>query len=461
MKNRSQSNAESFHLNRCRELIHAKLGRARNATWKQRDFEALSELIFQETGILLSLSTLKRIWKSGYDSLPHPMTLNALSAFVGYKNWLDFKSAGTKAQNRSLLKPLVPRTGSQSARRSGVAGLFARFALATLILAAVGGISVLFWSGVGPRVVVSSSANQVVFSGRKLLPHGLPNTVVFDYDLSGIQADSVFINPSSEHVGTTRIDSERGQFSNVYYYPGLHQAQLLADGKVVRLYDVHITTAGWLGLVRYATSAGPPTYLPQRDIVRDGRLYVSPAALRARNIDTSRPDFWVGFSISRDFGTLTGDDFTLETRVKNNLYEGAATCQYVQIGVMCETGDLMLPLSAPGCVGNLTLETSGASVSGRDNDLSMFGCDLSLWNQIKWTVQNGASTVWLNGGPVYEFSVEEPLGRIVSLHFGFAGCGAVDVVELRDGSDRVFLKDDFGGSANQGMGAPRSFHLQK
>ena len=45
----------------------------------------------EKSGIKLSLSTLKRLWKKDYDQTPHPSTLQALVSLLGYKDWQEFK----------------------------------------------------------------------------------------------------------------------------------------------------------------------------------------------------------------------------------------------------------------------------------------------------------------------------------------------------------------------------------
>ena len=50
----------------CKTLIEGKLNWQDSENWKQRDYEYLSEIIFEKTEILLSVSTLKRIWKNEY-----------------------------------------------------------------------------------------------------------------------------------------------------------------------------------------------------------------------------------------------------------------------------------------------------------------------------------------------------------------------------------------------------------
>ena len=82
---------EATYIKRCKELVEEKLDWGDSREWKQRDYEFLSDLIYEKANIMLSLSTLKRVWNKDYSSLPRQSTLDALAIFLDYKSWNDFK----------------------------------------------------------------------------------------------------------------------------------------------------------------------------------------------------------------------------------------------------------------------------------------------------------------------------------------------------------------------------------
>ena len=86
-------NTDTPLIEKCKKLIEEKINLGESRFWKQRDYEYLSELIFDASNVLLSVSTLKRLWKKEKESLPHSSTLNALAVFAGYKDWTDFKKS--------------------------------------------------------------------------------------------------------------------------------------------------------------------------------------------------------------------------------------------------------------------------------------------------------------------------------------------------------------------------------
>lgn len=65
-----------------------------------KDFDFLSERIFARLNILLSPTTLKRMW--GYlneGNVPRKSTLSILAQFIGYRDWDAFEEALAKGEN--------------------------------------------------------------------------------------------------------------------------------------------------------------------------------------------------------------------------------------------------------------------------------------------------------------------------------------------------------------------------
>src|SRR5687767_3921004 len=113
----------------CKRLIEEKLQFGNeHGEVRQRDLEYLADNIEERSGIRLSLSTLKRLWKSDYDKMPHPSTLQALVSVLGYTNWQEFKlqvaAAPTSAEVPAVIKtepievpeaPVTPETSAAPA----------------------------------------------------------------------------------------------------------------------------------------------------------------------------------------------------------------------------------------------------------------------------------------------------------------------------------------------------------
>src|SRR5690242_8785387 len=86
-------NHDKEYLEKSREMIYRKLGWPSTEEWRTYEFNELSEKILDATGVNLSATTLKRVFgKLKYESLPSSATLNALAAYLGFENWMQFKS---------------------------------------------------------------------------------------------------------------------------------------------------------------------------------------------------------------------------------------------------------------------------------------------------------------------------------------------------------------------------------
>lgn len=94
--------SEKDFINRCKFLIEEKLNWEKSNNWKQRDYEYLNDLIFEETNVDLSISTLKRFWDEKNKSLPRPTTLDPLAKFINYSNWYEFKKDQTEYLNSNI-----------------------------------------------------------------------------------------------------------------------------------------------------------------------------------------------------------------------------------------------------------------------------------------------------------------------------------------------------------------------
>src|SRR5688572_2669935 len=86
---------DAWYLDQCLKQIESKLGWGPHSEWTNYDFEKLSETISEETGVTLSLSTLKRLWgRVTYKNVPALNTLNTLARFAGYDDWRAIKQNG-------------------------------------------------------------------------------------------------------------------------------------------------------------------------------------------------------------------------------------------------------------------------------------------------------------------------------------------------------------------------------
>lgn len=435
--------SERFYIEKCKTLIEETLRWKESRFWTQRDYEYLRESIFQKTGTLLSISTLKRLWKTE-SGLPHPSTLNALAMFLDYADWHVFKreccedvaeamagrTSSTRAgwRKRALDWILIIRT-----RQAFTVGI-------ALVFIVVGVVTSRYLF----HRLSENPFDDVIFTSQKVVTNGVPNTIIFNYDVSMLDTDSIEIQQSWDIRKRAKVSKDNHQHTSVYHYPGYHRAKLVVDGEIIREHHVHITTDGWLGTAVTQMWQDYPVYLRDEAIMESGRLYSDPDLIRQRLIDSGMAPYAVLYWNVSNFGEVDGDNFTIETQVKNDIAEGGLVGQYAQLVVLGQGGRTILPLTIPGCVGNIDVKFQDVWIRGRENDLSSFGCDMSEWNRLKCRIRDKHAEIYLNDQLIREVDYERSAGRVVGLLYTFLGCGSVDFIRMYDADGNLVYDDDFG-----------------
>jgi hypothetical protein len=415
----------------CRKQIEEKFHLPGNGSWKQRDFQYLSDLVCERSGTRLSISTLKRIWKEQENRLPQLYTLNALVHLLDYKSWNDFKNAGVQTvaidpgKNREEQLPVIKQKNSY-------------WKLIVLVAIAFF-LALLYFLPAGKTL----NTDGIVFKSRKNISNGVPNTVVFEYDISKTGYDSAVIQQSWDERMRANVSKDNHFQTFIYYYPGYHTAKLIIDNKIIKQEQVNISTNGWEALADGDVSDKIPFYLPGKDIQSNGRLYVSKEMLLNNNIRANDKEFFINFFNVGKINTVQADNFIFQTRIKNSLPEGALVCQYTQLNLICENGLISIPFCNPGCVSNIHLHISDIFKDGKVNDLSPFGTDLSEWRDIKIKSASKNITVLVDDKPVYHLRYNKGLGKVTGFHYKFFGCGSVDDIKLWNEKNELTYTEDF------------------
>lgn len=408
----------------CLNQIEAQVGWGPSRDWKQRDFEQLSELIFEKTGTRLSLSTLKRIFAQQYAGTPQPATLNALAQFAGFKSWTEFRSfsASVKRSDQTISDNTSAFPEKWKIRKR-LSLLIIIILFATLAVFVFPGIKTM------KKLPVNQTEErepEIKFS-YKILSDGLPNTVVFSFDLSSIKGDSIYFQQTWNDKTKVPVPAGSKNFSSIYYYPGYHTAKLFAGKNQIAEQKVHVVTDGWIGLVTNGTDQTAPLYL--KNPVNNGMLYAPPESFAANKNFADKFYYYVRYYNTTDFGELTGDNFTFTARVRNDIEHGGATCQDVRFYITCESGMIIVPFCMPGCVGNLNVVSGDNFLAGRNNDLSSLGINLSEWQSVQITSSGKAIEVKTSAGDL-KIPYKMSLGALKGLMIEFKGTGAIDDIYL-------------------------------
>ena len=426
------NHAELVYIAECKRLIEDKFHFENgNGSLRQRDLEYLADSIEEKSGIKLSLSTLKRLWRKDYEQTPHPSTLDALVSILGYKSWQDFK----------LRQDPMPGTPVQTQDKKKKR-IFSPWAILPVVLvAAVITWLIAFRSGKGDKIK-PIIRGPVTFTGNKTVSQGVPNTVIFNYDLSNVEADSFFFQQSWNNLEKVSIDPKGHSYSNIYYYPGFHKAKLIANDSILKRFRVHITTDGWLPLIRYRSAEEDrPVYIKKNKPSTDGTLHINRDDLVASLVDSDK-DFVVSYFNIREFENAHSDNFSIDTRVKCD-NSNSTPCPGFEMVVMCEEHIFFVRMMNKGCERDIALKMGEVVLNGMSTDLSAFGRDVYQWQNLKVEVENKKATIYLDGQNVYTLKFKNDLGKIVGLAYHFTGTAAIDYVRLKNGEGKMVYEEEF------------------
>jgi len=418
-------------LRRCCALIEQQLGWGGSHDWQQQDFEMLSDRIAAETGIVLSVSTLKRVWgKVKYGNLPSATTLNTLARFAGFAHWRDFRQQQA-APGQSAVS--VPGHGPEKpVRRRRPAWYIIPGLLPVLLLAG------WMYQRSGRDTSVTDTRSFAFTS--EPLASGIPNSVIFHYDAAAAGEDSVFIQQSWDPRRRFPVPANGNTYTSMYYYPGFFRARLIVGDQVVKEHDLLIPSGGWLTAVEQEPV---PVYFSRQETIHDGMLYLPPALMESRNIRLQPQTPVTRYYNIGDLQGLMNDNFIFETELKSGYNQGSAVCQRVSLVIHCAGTAIMIPLGIPGCVAEMGLFVAGTSATAQEVDLSGFGCNMQEWVKLRCEVRNKQVQIWVNGKKAWSGTFTANASRIVGISYRFEGTGAVNAVKFARPDGSTVLEDTF------------------
>lgn len=410
---------EAGYISVCRQVIENKLAWGNSNDWQNSDFDNLSQKIFEATHVMLSSSTLKRIWgKVQYKSTPNRATLDALAQFAGYKTWRDFiATQNNKAVQEAINIPDVP---------AAIPTVKSSTSYKTILPIAFFALLVIF---VAFRFVNSGSDllnfKNVAFASKPVTK-GVPNTVVFNYDATNSNADSVFIQQSWDSRKRFRVDKQLHEYTTTYYYPGYYRAKLVLNDSIIKEEDVYIETVGWTGIIHREPT---PIYLPG-DLFKDS-LAITQQQLVAQGIDAKKEPVVCSLNKVDKGINIPASNLLFEARVQNTLRESNSVCQYTNILIMATKGVISIPLCKAGCVGEIGLMLGMQHIDGRTHDLSGFGVDFSQPVTVGCATKNGQIILTVNKKPVFKQQLLQDIGNVVGMQVKFNGIGSVSNIKLQ------------------------------
>lgn len=395
-------------LKTCKKEIENQLAWPPSATWKQRDYKNLIRLIEEKTGILLSLSTLKRIWADNYTGNPHPATLDALAQFLDYQDWLDFSN-----QHQSVTPP-TSQTKPAKKSHSKIYLSITAFGIILIVL--------LAWAPWRGSDSLSrkrlKNTNEAIFKADNTVKNGVPNTVIFRYDVSKIEADSFAIQQSWNAYRRKKVAKTDSIFTSQYYFPGVHHAKLFANDSVIKTATLRINTDGWTAIARKGYEDNVPQYFELAK--EENTLQISAEALETYKETIAAESIMCYYNI----GDFDFEPTNFEFSTTLNLEKVAnITCPTMGVMIYGENDFCMIPLTQKGCESNPQIKLGKDIIGGKVNDLSGFTTNVYEEHELRIQFGESQTKIMLDSDLIMTRETPKNLGKIAGAMLYFYGYG--------------------------------------
>ena len=421
-KTQAKEPGEHRLVNICMTELCKYAGFADSKNLVQRDLAFLCDRIESQTGVIISLSTIKRLLNGQFSRLPQIATLDAIAVTAGYQNWQQFKSSKNLDVNQNgkanKEKPGPVASGSGKALNAR------KFLWAVPILLVIVYLVVMMTAG-KPGL---TGVDKARFSARKVTGNDVPNTVVFSYNVDSVEADSFFIQQSWDRNRRVRVFKHNYTLTDIYYEPGYHTAKLIANDKIIKTVDVGIPTDRWVFYAKEGITKGLPKYIAA-DGVKARSLKLTKDDLVKSRIDIQKENAYVNVYFPSQVES-SSDNFVLKFRIKVDELKNEP-CPYLMTEVFCQRQFLYFISTLKGCTSELRSQFGENNLNGKTSDLSALGSNVRTWQNVEFSVKNKNATISINGSKVFSASYHHSCGLITGIGFISNGLCEVDSLEMK------------------------------
>jgi len=398
----------------------------------QRDFDFISSEIEKKSGILVSGTTIKRLSLGDFSRLPQVATLNAIASYFDHKTWQDLKiSRSALIQPEiEIPAPITRERGSRFFRNKPV-----YFTAAILVIIVIFGFY-LFRSRPGSI----SNVEKAAFSCQRSTRNDMPNTVIFNYDVDHVNADSFFIQQSWDKNRRKRIYKHTHTLTDIYYEPGYHIAKLIANDSIIKTIDVHIPTDRWFFYAIDNVANYIPEYIHTDKYVNNGILGLSAQQVKENNIDITKDKLYQYAYFPSDM-TVRSNNFRLKTKIRMNEVRNSL-CPYITIELFCQGYFIVMKTTNKGCANQAYLLLN-QEIKGNETDLTAVTFDVNQWTDVEIASTNNMVHIYINNKEVFSGPCFEPVKYISGFAFISNGLCEVDNVALTGLDGKIVYNNEF------------------
>lgn len=429
--NRHSEQAENSiffqQLDICCQKVAEQIGEKPIPDWTNSDYVRLSGLLSRKTSILLSESTLKRIFgksKTPTRYYPQKATRDALAKFIGYRDWYEFEFKNPIIDVKTGLVQKVPAKTPGMYKQESNKKMF--YFIAFIVLSTFIAIVLL------RKPTTDSDLFAQNIKLNCINPEGLtPHSAIFKLDAAGPLPDSS--SNFSVDFGDgriRRINLSDSLFNHYYEIPGRYYPVLLYKNKPIDTGYVYLQSKDWSAItsVMKDTTRVYPVLVKNLGLRKP--ISVSAKEVYSAGVDTNRT-FFVAFSNIKPTA-ISGDNFELTMHVASSENRAGVRCSQADLFIYGEKDKHMFGIIKPECVAWASYQFSENTRSGDKYDLRALGHDLSSGADLKLRIENKQVKLFINDKEVFKTQYHKSIGKIMGIRLTIAGIGHFDSLQITD-----------------------------
>lgn len=418
------NNVDKENIEKCLMEIEKKISANASIPLGRKDFIFLSDDIFAKTNVLISISTLRRIWSNEYTTTPQKSTLDGLAAYLDFKDWNDYKKYNAEKENSD---------GNEEQKKKEK---FPKFL--------VGGVSVCCILGLLLYFLPNFNVDAEFFV-YKIDSTSFPNVVNFRYLCAEMEEGELKISPLGDLSKTINLPYNDGRIAHVYFLPGCYTPKLMGNDKELASTALCLYSNGWLGYAprTLLTDFAAGVYFNKEEIFNNNALHIKPETINSKKLYFHTNLRNLLFFLVQDFEDVYCTDFTFECKIKNDYLQDGFHCQRVNLGLIWQGGEIEIPLAQEGYSRHFQLKIGNEIQYGSDVDLSYLEMDLSEWHNVKIQSKDKKLTLLVNGEKIKDYEMDTPRSPLKGIKFVFHGCASAKEIRLLNHKQKVVYMSDF------------------
>lgn len=401
----------------CCLYVAEKLNKGKYQEWKNADYINLSAQIRRSTKVHISENTLKRFFgklKTPEDYLPQKATRDALAIYIGFENWEDFESSVVPVQNSTL----------EEESKKRITFLNKNW------IAPIVGITVLLLLCFSYFYFIFEPSEKAELYYKESKAYS-PHSAIFKLR----STDGTALKLNEYHIEFRGWRNPKVQWKDhtiSYYYemPGVYYPVLFHNNRAIDTATVTLLSKGW-----EVTAQMQNDTLRLYPILHADSPEINPPTVHINDLHNAGVDTLKSFFVNYAFvkpRKLSADNFSIEAFVEASKSRPGVRCSQVDLTIYAAKGSHYFSLTKPECITWSYFKFGENIKTGKNEDLAIFGHDLSKGGKIRMEVHKQVVTIWLDQKQIFKTRYKQPIGQFKGINFMFGGLGKVNNVVLKE-----------------------------